>query len=383
MKKLLFIFLFICSVNSYGSPVVVDNCTFTVASTINLTTSNTACETGGTTWTVAFNDSAVNIQANSAGYAAASGADVDKTNLLNAPGVLNLGLGQGGEVSGNFIDGGTIAAEDSWFIFIGGTDGDNQYLVGSVDDNNTAYRVYKWVGSPTSLGTFGGFQNGANENITLRVKLGKGLWAYEAGVASFASTDTSISSITRAGLGCGDDVVATEDCGTGNRMDNFFAREWRQRFYITSWIEYLLSPAEAHADDMPRDGKWMVSTVIEFPAGRGTMGRMAKIGQYPECRYSSVIGDTPVPDEYALSYVTCTDYTQIEQDPDIQVLWDENSPMGEQVKTLPARKRSELMTTINNKMKSTVNENLSVEQAIEALGRKINPDFEVKKTYAR
>ena len=224
---ILFILLFLISIPSWAIREL-DNCTFTVASTIALNSSNTACEVGGTTWTEEQDTCTSTYDANSADYAEPN-ADLANCILLysapTSPTTKNV------EIQVDFIDGGTVGGTDVMCIWLG-SDTSNYYSVCAVDDSGNAYRLYKRTsaGGSESLATGGAFSNANTDTIIMRVWKGKGVVVYENGTQIMNVADTALSTFTKGGIGCGQIQVAGDDCDTtGQRFDNFSMREFGNR----------------------------------------------------------------------------------------------------------------------------------------------------------
>lgn len=155
-----------------------------------------------------------------------------------------------------------------------------------------------------------------------------------------SNNDTALTATGTVGLWCGQAQVAGDDClATNQKYDNLVIIDQPRRIISWDWIDRIISSALAW--NKPK-GNWYMFPVIHERGVRHALATMLdKSG-----RFSNVIGYQDKPDEQALSFIRCPndDYSKIE---------------------------------INYKVT-----NLIKRQEIEALGKSINPKFEIEGTYA-
>ncbi len=407
MKKLLLtvaLLLFIGSSTAFGfGRKTVDNCTFTVTSTINLTSSNTACETpgGSTSWTLVDNSCGINLQANASDYAETSGPAADCNEIRHAPVDAMAGdKVKGVDITATLTDGGTLSSTDTYCIWAG-TSAANNYTVCARDDNSLSFRVYKEEGGvSTSLGTFGAQASGESSVITLRASAdatGTGITAYDNGTNSFTNAGGDISPAS-VGIGCGGIQVSTDDCpGAGAaRWDNFsaviFTGKWWKITDIIPWVT-----KDAYAQDAVREGRWYISPVITVDNTR--MPKLATINDPgapllldndgnatipQQCLYSAAIGSKDVPNEWSLVYALCYDYSAIEADPEIKLLVDEKAhSLQTKLTDMPSKERTEFNNIATKKAKKAIplSEENSVNSWLNEIGKEVNPKFNTRSTY--
>jgi hypothetical protein len=301
-------------------------------------------------------------------------------------------------VQGSVIDVSTVAATDIQGIYGRWLNSSNYYTLGAPDDAGVAYRFYKRVANvSSSLGTGGTFGNNQTDVLTLIMK-DEEKRAFENNALIISTTDNAILGRGKAGIWCGQAQVTNDDCDTtGLRMDNFSVTEIRKQNVLT-FMEYLVPNAVAQET---RNGRWYVSPVIKV-----NDVRMPKIETIPDpgkpmieteddegnpirvplyCNTSNVIGNSDIPNEWALSYVKCMDYSALDADPEIIKMYNETDGVDLRLNQLSTSDRNSLRTKVNTKKtrNSTLTNSDTVRKWIEDLGKEINPQFNVDGTYAR
>ena len=411
IKYLLILFLILSPIIARAD-TPISECSFTVTANCELdagTCDSTVCETGTDTWTMEFRDCASPIRAvNDAtnDYATSTNDQDDCQKRMSSTDDPSQATYY---VQSDFIDRGTVAADDSMALFgrcitCTSTTTVDYYVVYSRDDNNSAYTLSKIIdNSPTSLGTGGGFQNGANEVIKLELRDGTKK-VFEAGSEIISSTDNAITGAGVGGIGCGQiNGVALDNCeSTQLAWDDYSLVEipavTPRRVMIIGWLNGLIQKAYAQ---QTRDGVWYISPVVTKDGVRMPKAQTIPdpgkpmldiddedgniVGQVPQyCHMSNVIGDADISNEMAISYVKCTDYSALDTDPEIQRLVDADRE-SQRLNQLTATQRNNLRNRLNLGRQGTArlaNTN-TVREWLEERGKEINPQFNAEGTWVR
>jgi hypothetical protein len=301
-----------------------------------------------------------------------------------------------------FVDAGSIASGAAATLIGRYADNGNLYVVYSNDDNGQPYTLAKRVsGSNSSLGTGGAFSNGNSDVIKLELKDATKK-VFENSTEVISSTDNALTSAGKAGIGCGGtETTTTLDCSAQAEHDNFFLVEISaitpRRVMIISFLNWLIAPAKAQ--ERVRDGTWYISPVIkENNLRRPKIETVTDPGQpllfnedtgrfdIPQfCHTSNVIRDTDIPNEWALSYVRCADYSALDADPEIIKVYNETDGVDLRLNQLSSTDRNSLRTKVNTRKtrNSALTNSDTVRKWIEDLGKEINPQFNVDGTYVR
>jgi hypothetical protein len=305
MKRLIFIFLLSCSVAN-AQMTTFD--AFTETSDTALASHVPTIK--GTSWTESQDTCTSQFDADSSDYACPT-ADVANCIMIYttspAPSIENY------DVKVNFIDAGTVTSTECVGVVGRYTDSSNYYSLGVCDDAGLNYRMYKRVaGVSTNLVTnAGGLGAGQTDVVIFRIS-NQNKVAIENGTQIISNTDNALTSVGSAGIWCGQVQVANDDCDglEGLRMDNFSV-------YAPQIVWNFDGATDAYADDEPLNGRWYLSPVVHLDGAR-----YAKVAVLDSrCATTSTIGDFDVPDEQALSYVDCDDYSNIENDNDVRLLY--------------------------------------------------------------
>lgn len=386
----------------------IDNCTFVITGDIDLATSNTACETptGNDAWTETFDDCTSTIIA----VNSTDTAYVNSSSLANCAIMYEAPVDPATTISGAIVDVyatirdiGSATTSQTACIW-SGADSDNYYSICAIDDAGSAFRVYKQVANVnTSLGTYGAFSAVETASIRLSIGVNYFIRGYDEDVGlGYDGTDTSLMSFTKAGIGGGEIQVNNNDVAWVHDYDDFSVVETSARerhIILINKLINMFSPRNSFAQEQIRDGRWYVTPVIKVDGIRVPQvdiytdpGRPLledDLGGFTipdKCRYSANIGSADVTNEWALVYVSCIDYSNIDSDNTNILITDEKiDVLTKKLSAMPANRRNKMIQNIENK--TGANTGLTTESTVEewlnALGKLINANFKASGTYAR
>lgn len=412
MIKYLFIIFLLLTFNAYADTTKV-SCDFGNAADVVLT--SYTCDIGDTNgWTVEFDDCVGGeiIEARDEGDDALDNARADNADdcQMRYSAQPNPTVAEY-FVESEFDDIGTNAATAAIAMFgrcIDCTSSTTQdyYTVFVYDDVGNAYQLFKIINaSPTSLGTGGAFSDAETVVIKLELKDAQKK-VFEAGSEIISSDDNAITGAGVAGLSCGEVTgTANDDCSRNFRYDDFKLVE-----IAVAAVRRLMIISMAEAQERVRDGIWYVSPVVKkngirMPKaqtipdpgkpmledfellldGEGNVIGETSLGFIiPQfCHMSNVIGDSDIPDEWALSYIKCADYSNLDADTEIIKFYPELDGMGKRLNQLSNQKKNSFKKIVKDRKSTTLTDTNTVRQWIESLGKDINPQFSVKGTWVK